>query len=163
MNRITKKETPHIVEFAIHKHAPLSGFLYYIVLYICIFFMFRIVNALQGKSPLSLKFTVIGGILTGCIVYLPEYLSALIMSRMQKPVLRFDREGFYYTPQIWSRGKLYRWEAIHHIETGYGGDDQLLIKVYLSDGKRVFIDETIIPIDHKELLKIFQRCSKNVH
>jgi hypothetical protein len=155
---IEKKYTPHIVEFAIYKHAPLSGFVYSILLWLGLFFAFRIFDWARGKTPVSLLVSVAGGILAGSIMYLPEYLSALIMNRVQKPVLRFDKSGFYYTPQIWSKSVLYRWDAIHHIETGYGGDDQILIKVYLSDGKRVCIDETIIPIDHKELLKIFERC-----
>lgn len=160
---MVKKNDTQIIAFAIYKQAPLSDFVCYTALWIAILFVFRGIAWMQGRTPFTILSSLMIGVLVGCMIYVPTYLSALIMHAIGKPVLRFDAHGFYYTPQLWSKSKLYRWEHIHTIDIGYGGDDQLLIKVYMVDGKSVFIDETIIPIDHTQLLKIFQRFLKNVH
>ena len=158
-----KKDNSPIVEFCIYKDFPLSGFLYSILVWIIALLMVRSIYWLQGEqNPFSIRNEFILCAAIGIIVYLPSYFSALIMNRLQKPILRFNSDGFYYTPQIWSRSKLYRWKDIATIEMGRNGEDELLIKLYLSNGKCVSINETIIPIDHKELLRIFDYCLQNI-
>jgi hypothetical protein len=160
INGIKKDDSP-IVEFGIYKHFPLLGFLYSILVCEFAFLIAFGTSWIIGNSlDLSIKQMIIGnalcGIMFGIIVYLPSYISALIMNKLRKPILRFDIHGFYYTPQIWSRSKLYQWKDITTIEMGRNGEDELLIKVYLSNGKCVSINETILPIDYKELLTMFK-------
>ena len=160
-----KADNSQILEFDIYKDFPFSGFLYSIIAGIFAFLWICAVTWIigsPGHEAFTIKSSIVVGILMGIAIYLPSYISALIMNKLRKPILRFDIDGFYYTPQIWSRSKLYKWKDISNIEMGRNGEDELLIKVYLSNGKCVSINETILPIHHKELLKVFQYRLKNI-
>ena len=111
------------------------------------FLMYSGINWVVGYKTLSIGHSLFGGAITGFIFHLPSFVSALIMNLIRKPILRFDVQGFYYTPQIWSKSRLIKWDTISSIkvkqsddvETGY----KCIISIYLFDGKCISLNEKI--------------------
>lgn len=156
-----------LLHVSIYKYFPLSGFLYHTVGIGTLLLFIDAIRLISGNHPepfsVKMSFMIfIAGSLFGIMAYVPSYLSALIMNARKKPILRFDAEGFYYTPQIWSKNKLYRWETITNLKIGRGGEDEVVIKVHLSSGKHVSINELILPIDYTKLLTLFEYRLKDI-
>jgi hypothetical protein len=121
----------------------------------------------RRNPPSSLKEIILEGILCSVVFFLPGCLSAFFMRFINKPVLKFNAEGFYYTPQLWSKAELYLWDNVDHIEIErYENKKErttkIFITVHLLNQNCVSINESIIPINYNELVQIFKYRLKNV-
>ncbi len=161
-NNSLKPKPTEFTEFSIYKHFPFLDLIKLILAWPVLVFSIFIADACSPiksrRKPIPpIKAIIIMGLICGLIFHLPSYLSALLMHYLQKPILTFNAQGFYYTPQLWSKDKLYRWEAIQHIEIfNYYEDNRINIKIFLSNQECIVIKDTIIPISYTELLSLFR-------
>ena len=143
------KQIPAVTEITVFKPINIMG-------YFCII-------AMWSFGSFLVKRPIINGALVGFIIYLPCFLSAAIMRIIKKPIIKFDVQGFYYTPQIWSMRRLYKWDDITEIEIRDASDESRCKATFYLRGRRaVSINVGIIPISYKELLQIFRYRLNNI-
>ena len=155
-----------VTEFAIFKHFGIAEYGFLIVFWIVFFLIFSGTNWIFGKKYLSIQDSIMAGALAGFVFHLPSFVSALIMDIIKKPILRFDSQGFFYTPQIWSTSRLCEWESIQEIKIKRSRDSEngykCTISIYLFGGRCVSLNEKIIPITYNRLMKLFRLRLPNI-